>query len=174
MGGRLGSVAIGAVIGAGVLLALWFGERRPDPLRTGEPAPGFSLPRLEDGREVRLEQFRGRVVLLNFWATWCKPCEEEMPAMERLYRELEPLGFTLLAVSVDETPEPVAAFRDRLRLSFPILWDPERRVSERYQTYRYPESFLIAADGTLLARYIGPRDWDAPDYVAHIRGLLEG
>lgn len=134
------------------------------------PAPGFSLEAL-DGTESALSERAGRWVLLNFWATWCKPCEDEMPSMERLYQRLEGEPFELLAVSVDAADAPVAEFRTRFGLSFPILLDPERTASRAYQTSRYPESFLVGADGVVVERYIGPRTWDAPEYEQRIRKL---
>ena len=123
---------------------------------------------------VALEDFRGRVVLVNFWATWCKPCEDEMPAMERLYQRLAPAGFELLAISVGETPEVVGPFRDRVGVTFPVLLDEDESVAGRWQTFAFPESLLVDRDGTILERYVGPRDWDAPAYVARIRNLLSG
>jgi peroxiredoxin len=113
-------------------------------------------------------------VLINFWATWCKPCEAEMPAMQRLYQRLQPQGFELLAVSVDDGDAEVAAFRDRLGLTFPILRDPGRSVATRYQSLRFPESWLIGPDGVVAARFIGPREWDAPEYERSVRALLAG
>jgi len=95
-----------------------------------------------------------------------------MPAMERLYQELAPAGFELLAVSVDERADVVALFQQRLGLSFPVLLDPERRISDVYQSYKFPESWLIDADGVLVARFIGPRDWDSPAYADRVRSLL--
>jgi peroxiredoxin len=144
----------------------------PPPLEAGSPAPRFALAPLGGGAPVALEALRDRVVLVNFWATWCKPCEDEMPAMERLYRRLRPEGFELLAVSVDDGDAEVAAFRERLGLSFAILRDPDRRVATRYQSLRFPESFLVGRDGTIAARFIGPREWDAPEYERSIRALL--
>ena len=162
---------------AGLLLAggLWavVGSDLPAaPIAIGQRAPEFRLPALVEGEEVSLEGLRGQVVLLNFWATWCKPCEDEMPAMERLYQALEPDGFELLAVSVDEEADAVALFQQRLGLSFPVLLDPERRVADAYQSYKFPESWLIDADGVLVARFVGPRDWDSPAYVDRVRSLL--
>jgi peroxiredoxin len=142
------------------------------PAAAREAAP-LQMKTLE-GRSVSLEDLRGDVVVLNFWATWCKPCEDEMPAMERLYRAYHAQGFELLAVSVDVGSDEVVAFRDRLALSFPILHDPDRKVSSKYHALRFPESWLIAPDGTLAARFIGPRDWDAPEYAAKVRELLPG
>jgi peroxiredoxin len=169
---RFGATAIAITVGTGILLALVFGEAPPDPLRPGVEAPPFALVADGDGKRVTLEDFRGRVVLLNFWATWCKACEDEMPAMEHLHRSLKDHGFSLVAVSVDEDREDVLAFRKTLDLTFAILLDPDRSVANAYQTYRFPESFLIDAEGRILARYIGPRDWDAPAYVDRIRRLL--
>jgi peroxiredoxin len=159
-----------AVVGA----VLLFAKPPPEPIRPGESAPAFALPRVDGGAPISLAELRGRVVLVNFWATWCKPCEEEMPAMQRLHQALAGTDFELLAVSVDQSADDVKAFRDRLGLTFPILLDPERRVSGAYQTYRYPESYLIDRDGRILSRYVGPRDWDAAAYQQRIRGLVAG
>jgi thiol-disulfide isomerase/thioredoxin len=112
-------------------------------------------------------------VLLNFWATWCKPCEDEMPAMENLYQELRDRDFELVAISVDDDRRMVEEFSSRMGLTFPVLLDPEKRVSDAYQSYRFPESYLIDREGVLVARYIGPRQWDADPYVDRIRRLLE-
>ena len=172
MNERLGASLLAAVLGLGAAL-IWLGESRtPDLLRSGTPAPGFELPVLGGGPPVSLEGLRGRVVLLNFWATWCKPCEDEMPAMERLYRGLAADGFELLAVSVDDEAGVVESFQQRLGLSFPILLDPERRVADVYQSYKFPESWLIDAEGVLVARFIGPRDWDSRAYAERVRALL--
>jgi cytochrome c biogenesis protein CcmG/thiol:disulfide interchange protein DsbE len=138
----------------------------------GSRAPEFSLPPLDGGPPLRLEDARGSILLLNFWATWCKPCEEEMPAMERLHRDLGPRGLRLWAISVDAGRDEVVAFRDRLGLTFPILHDPDRTVADRYQSFRYPETWVVGRDGTLLARFIGPRDWDAPLYRERFDQLL--
>ncbi len=155
--------------------AVWLLLRDPlpaAPIATGQPAPGFALPRVGAEGELRLADLRGQVVLVNFWATWCKPCEDEMPAMERLHQSLEGRAFELVAVSVDEGPDEVVAFQERLGLSFPIVLDVERDVARDYQSFKFPETFLIDAEGVLVARYIGPRDWDAPEYQARIERLL--
>ena len=171
MDGRQAAWLLAAVLALGAAW-VWVGaERAPAPIESGAPAPGFTLPALAGG-EVSLESLRGRVVLVNFWATWCKPCEDEMPAMERLYRRLAPQGFELLAVSVDTGTEEVAAFQERLGLSFPILLDPEKDVADAYQSFRFPETFLVDRDGTLVTRYIGPREWDSDAYRQRIERLL--
>jgi thiol-disulfide isomerase/thioredoxin len=172
MQGRSGLVLIALVVAAGALFAILSG-RTPDPIAAGQPAPAFALPSLSSDAPVSLDSLRGRIVLLNFWATWCKPCEEEMPAMERLHRTLAGKPFELVAVSVDEDRAVVEAYRARLGLSFPILLDPSKSVAHSYQTYRYPESFLIGADGKVVARFVGPREWDAGAYVDRIRELVD-
>lgn len=160
-----------AVLVGGVGLVL-LGDVARDPLVRGQPAPDFQAPRL-DGREpVGIADHRGRVVLINFWATWCKPCEDEMPAMQRLYRALQPHGFELLAVSVDKDAPEVASFRDRMGLDFPILLDPDEEISRLYQTAGYPESLLVDREGIVIERYVGPREWDREAYVERIRELL--
>jgi peroxiredoxin len=163
-------VAAAVAVAAG--FALHSGPRTPAPLTRGSPAPDFSLPGLAGGEPTSLSALRGRVVLLNFWATWCKPCEDEMPAMQRLHTALAGTSFEMLAVSVDSADADVQAFVQRLGLSFPILLDPERKVSHQYQVFRYPESLLIDRDGVVVERYVGPRDWDEPLYLERIRALL--
>lgn len=155
-----GWMAGAAVLAAGLVLIL-LGDEIPDPITRGSEAPDFELRTLVEGRTLALSQLRGQVVLLNFWATWCKPCEDELPSMERLYRALSggDGSFELLAVSVDENAEAVQVFRERYSISFPILLDPEQRVSRLYQTQGFPESLLIDRQGRVVERYVGPRDW---------------
>ena len=92
--------------------------------------------------------------------------------MERLYQALRERGFELVAISVDDGPEEVRAFQERIGFTFPVLLDPAKEAAGDYQSFRYPESYLVGRDGVLVERYIGPRDWDAPAYVARIERLL--
>jgi len=163
---------VGLAVLAGAALLFLSGEPGEGPVDPGAPAPDFTLPRLGGGDRVRLDSLRGRVVFLNFWATWCKPCEEEMPAMERLYQAFRDDGLEMLAISVDVGEAEVIAFQERMGLSFPLLHDPDRSVASRYQSFRFPETYLIDQQGTVVGRYIGPRDWDAPVYQDAVRRLL--
>ncbi|NNL66955.1 MAG: TlpA family protein disulfide reductase, partial [Myxococcales bacterium] len=138
----------------------------------GSPAPDFSLPVLDADTSLGLAELRGRVVLVNFWATWCAPCRDEMPAMERLYRIHGGDDFEMLAISVGEEPELVEAFQQELALTFPILLDRDKRVAEAYQTYRFPETFLVGRDGRVVERYVGPREWDHEAYVERVGRLI--
>jgi peroxiredoxin len=171
MQGRSALTLIAIAVAGGVLFAL-IADRAPDAIGPGQTAPLFSLPSLADHQPVALETLRGRVVLLHFWATWCKPCEEEMPALDRLRHTIDSPRFALLTVSVDEDRNQVESYRDRLKLSLPILLDSSHEVSHAYQTYRYPESFLLDPEGKVVARFVGPRDWDSQIYVDRIRELL--
>jgi peroxiredoxin len=173
MSRRLGAWLVAAGVVAAALAAVFTSPSPPPPVGRGSRAPDFQLPQLGDGAPIDLADLGGKVVLLNFWATWCKPCEDEMPAMQRLYQTLAGTDFELLAVSVDDDPGEVRDFAQRLGLHFPILLDPDEKVAHAFQTYRYPETLLIGRDGVVVERFIGPREWDAGPYLARIQGMLE-
>ena len=168
-----GSWLLGAGVLAAALFALLLTADVPAPVGRGTPAPGFELQLVGGGTTLALEQLRGKIVLLNFWATWCEPCKDEMPAMERMYRALAGSDFELVAVSVGEDEAVVDEFVNRLGLSFPILLDPSKEVAIAYQAFRFPESLLVGRDGVVLERYVGPKDWDADAYLDRIRRLLD-
>jgi len=172
MPGRLGGWLLGAGVVVAALFALLLTADAPAPVGRGSQAPAFELPPLGGGPSLGVEQLRGKVVLLNFWATWCEPCKDEMPAMERLYRALAGSDFELIAVSVDEDQATVDAFVKELGLTFPILMDSSKKVATTYQTFRFPESLLVGRDGVVLERYVGPKDWDADAYRDQIQRLL--
>ncbi|MGH8066548.1 MAG: peroxiredoxin family protein [Candidatus Entotheonellia bacterium] len=145
------------------------GIRRP-----AEPseAPDFTLMTLA-GQPARLREFRGKLVLLNFWATWCAPCLHEMPSMERLYQTFKQTDFVLLAVSMDRQGEEVARpFVENLKLTFPVLLDSTLEVSRQYSVRGLPTSYLIDPDGRLIGAVIGARDWYRTEAKALLAGLL--
>ena len=167
---------------------LWFvvgNEDLASPVVRGAKAPPFSLPRLAAAPDpsgggavgstdpIELAALSGRVVLVNFWATWCEPCEREMPAMERLYQRLHGERFELVAVSIDDEDAKVQAFVRRYSLTFPIAMDRDKAVSAAYQTTGVPESLLIDREGRIVERYVGPREWDSSEYVKRIEALFE-
>jgi peroxiredoxin len=138
-----------------------------------KPAQGFTLPNL-DGQQVSLQQYRGQVVFLNFWATWCIPCREEMPAMEQLHQMFQQQGLIILAVDLKESPDKVKAFFDQYQLSYTALLDGSGSVFRDYQVMGLPTTYLIGRDGTLLARGVGGRDWTRTEGKDLIRTLLAG
>jgi peroxiredoxin len=122
-------------------------------------AEDFSLP-TPAGGTFKLAEHRGKVIMVNFWATWCPPCLEEMPAMDRLYRQHRDAGFVLVAVSVDADPKKVTPFVTQHKLTFPVGLDPRMDLANAYAVRALPSSFFVGRDGSLAALAIGPRAWD--------------
>jgi peroxiredoxin len=161
-----------AILAAGLAGAVYFeiGSREASNF----PAPDFALPDL-DGRVHRLSDFRGKLVFLNVWTTWCPPCRMEMPLMERLYQRLQGRDFVMLAVSQDEAGvSTVRAFVEQMKLSFPVLVDPAGIVSTRYGVTGYPETFLIDQSGNVIERIIGPENWESDRSYQRFAALLDG
>jgi len=134
-------------------------------------APDFTLANA-DGRKVSLKDYRGKVVFLNFWATWCESCREEMPSMERLYREFNGKGLEIIAVNVKEKPQDAVAFGRKLKLHYPLLMDTEGEVGLLYGAFGLPATYLIDRKGVVLARMFGPADWYSPGARKLISELL--
>jgi len=143
-------------------------------VRVGTVAPDFSLPTY-DGGTVTLSQLRGKVVMINFWATWCPPCRTEKPTMETLYQKFRERGdFELLAVNVEEDArQALASYLARTPYSFPIPLDSQGQVQKLYQVFRFPESFIIDRNGIVVDHVIGARDWSDPKTLAYVAKLLE-
>jgi len=173
---RAGAVLVALVAALGAAAPLW----AQDPLKAldlikparVQPAKDFSVPS-PDGKQVKLADYRGKVVFLNFWATWCPPCREEMPAMERLYQLYRDKGLAVVAVSVDADAVAVPPFLKKNSLTFPIGYDPKMALADRYGVRALPSSFLIDKKGTLAALAIGPRAWDTKPAHAVIESLLK-
>ena len=168
------------VIGGGLaILALAFGvvwlqSAKYEPLVVGKTAPDFSLPDLQ-GKTQRLSDYHGKVVLLNFWATWCKPCKEEMPSMQALWDNLKKEDFVMLAISMDRvtTTKDIPPFVENLRLTFPILTDSWGQTDKRYKLMGVPETYIIDQNGVLREKVIGPRDWTRTESIETIVQLLQ-
>ncbi len=150
-----------------------FEKIKIQPVREFSKAPDFRLENLE-GKPIELKSLKGKVILLNFWATWCGPCKEEMPSMENLYQRFNRKEFALLAVSVDyEEREKVKRFIEKKGYTFPILLDPKGKVLDLYRVRAIPTSFIIDKRGVVLGKAIGPRKWDIPDVISLIHLLIE-
>ena len=141
---------------------------RPNSLTA---APDFSVATLA-ARPLSLADFRQRVVLLNFWATWCPPCREEMPSMERLYQRYKDRGLAILALSIDKNAGAVPPFVASFRLTFPIGLDPKSAVAQAYGMRALPTTVLIDRVGQVVALALGARDWDSPAAHALAEVLL--
>ena len=171
-----------ALVGVVLLISVaWMNQDRIPPVTTGTVAPDFEVEDL-DGGLVRLSDHSGDVVLVNIWATWCLPCREEMPSMERLYQEIGGDGFEIMAVSIDaeigffdltgNVGGDIREFAESLGLTFPILHDPSGRIMRLYRATAVPETFLIGRDGIIYKKVAGGTEWDAPEYMEQIRRLL--
>ena len=141
-------------------------------------APDFTLKNLK-GEEVELSNYRGKTVLLNFWASWCVPCVEEAPSLQALYEKLESKDFVIVAVAIDDQEEDIKNFANKFGLTFPILIDKTSKVARKYKVTGYPETFIIDKMGQLKVlinpingmpevRIVGPRDWLDKDLINEI------
>ena len=137
-------------------------------------APGFTLPNLR-GQSVSLAEYKGQVVLLNFWATWCRDCAREMPEFEKLYQVYKEKGLSVLAIALDKEGGPaVEAFlqNEHLELTYPILLDPEERVARSYRLSWVPVTVVIGRDGQVIETILGPRPWGSEEVMNSIEHLL--
>lgn len=135
-------------------------------------APGFTLKDLK-GNQVALKNYKGRVVFLNFWATWCPPCRREMPSMERLYKQLKDRDFTMLAVDMQESEKQVRAFISEFSLSFPALLDLNGDISSLYGIVGLPTTYIIDREGKIIGKAVGPRDWSSQESKQLFQSLLK-
>jgi DsbE subfamily thiol:disulfide oxidoreductase len=135
-------------------------------------APEFTLLN-PAGKKVALKDFRGKLVLLNFWATWCDPCREEMPSMERLYRRFKDKGFVIVGVNVKDRRNDALSFLKELNITFPIVLDPDGQIGLLYGAWGLPATYLIDPKSIAIARAWGPADWDSPGARQLITELLK-
>ncbi len=154
----------------------WMAKPSPntaaDLPRLGQPVADFSLPDLQ-GRTVSLSGLKGKVVFLNVWATWCQPCVDEMPTIQRLHDQLQPRGLEVLTVSLDPLgAQIVDPFMKKYGLSFPVLLDAKSQIQKLYGTTGVPESFIIDKAGRLVEKIVGPRDWSHPKVLTMFERLM--
>jgi cytochrome c biogenesis protein CcmG, thiol:disulfide interchange protein DsbE len=158
-----------AIVGLVAALLLALGScRNSEPAKIGTTAPDFTV---SDGQKtVRLSQLRGKPVLLNFWATWCPPCVQEVPGLVALQRQVGD-KVTILAVSMDEDEAAYKAFTAKNMPGMLTMRDPDHKSSAEYGTFAYPETFLIDKDGKIQRKFIGPVEWTSPEMMEYFRKL---
>jgi cytochrome c biogenesis protein CcmG, thiol:disulfide interchange protein DsbE len=144
--------------------------RNGEPSLRGTPEHDFALTL--DGKPTRLSDLRGRVVLLNFWATWCPPCVEETPALNQLEKSIEPMGGTILGVSVDGDQDTYQKFLQTYNVDFPTFRDPSESIPLAYGTTMYPDTYVIRRDGRIDRKFVGPQDWSSPAMLSYLDSLL--
>lgn len=141
-------------------------------LKEGSQVPSFTL-RSADGTGIwTIEDAKGSIVIINFWATWCPSCREEMPSMEKFYKRFNGNGIRLLTVLYRDDPFQALSFMKEMGYHFPVYTDPEYRAAQLFGLTGVPETYIIGRDGKLLHRIIGPFDWDSPDFKEYISGIM--
>jgi peroxiredoxin len=142
-------------------------------IKGDKKVPDFSLNDIS-GKKVAVKEFKGKMILLNFWATWCGPCKEEMPSLEALHRQFKGKNFVLLTVSVDyEGIKPVQEFINKYQYTFPVLLDPTCETLDLFDVKGVPTTFLIDKKGKMIGKATGPRDWKSPETLSLINLLIE-
>lgn len=171
------SVVLGVLVALGCALyaATHFLGNELFPVAVGMDAPPITAKTIDAPPAARtLADYKGRVVILNIWATWCQPCRTEMPSMEKLYKEFAPQGLEIVAVSIDDAgaDQTIRDFVKEFGLTFTILHDPAAETARRYQVTGYPESFVIGREGTIRRKVFAATDWSSETNRALIRELL--
>ena len=141
------------------------------PLTVGQPAPDFILED-QKGKKWSLSELKGKVVFVNFWATWCPPCREEMPSMQRLYDKMPRDEFIMLAILNRDEPASGEKLMKQLGVTIPMPLDPDNRVGSKYGLTGLPESYIVDRNGVLREKFIGPAQWDSPQFVQRIGQYL--
>jgi peroxiredoxin len=171
-GGLLTIALIMLVWAVPLVLGGAFGESVPS-VEGGNPAPNFRAINVATGEPASLDDYKDKVVLLNVWATWCEPCKEEMPAMERIHQDLGADGLEVVAVSVDmEGTDEITEFVEEYQLTFDVLQDRTQEISSAYQIFALPQSYVIDRRGMIVYREFGAVDWDGNTYRKRFQDLL--
>lgn len=165
-------MAVAIVLILTVFLIAQSKGQRVKIIREGDRAPEFTLQTTE-GKVVSLSSLRGKVVMVHFWATWCPPCVEEIPTLDRFYRAFFGKDFELLAVSVDEGGAPdVTSFMQRNKLTLPVFLNPDRSIANLFGTFKFPETYIIDRQGIVRYKAIGARDWAMQPNMKLVQELL--
>ncbi len=154
-----------------MILTLGLGGSTVVAVEPDQDVPDFTLKAMT-GENIRLEELRGQVVLINFWASWCGPCRQEMPILQKIHDRYEPLGFTVLGVNVDEEPAKANRIVERLKLDFPLLLDSKQEVSEAYDVNAMPFTVLVDRSGVVRYVHRGYKPGDESHYVNKLKPLL--
>jgi peroxiredoxin len=163
----IAAIAVAAVAAAAFVVL----RRTPQSaVEVGQPAPDFTLPCFPTG-QVRLDAGRGRVVLVNFWATWCPPCVEESPSLQKFTEQMRSQGVEVIGISVDQDTVALQKFIDQFHLTFTVGRDPDQTLAHRYGTFKYPETYIVDRDGRVAEKITGAIDWQDPRIIAFVQDL---
>lgn len=140
-------------------------------VEAGDRAPNFTIT-TDSGRSISPGNFGGKLLVLNFWATWCPPCIQEMPSLNQFAETMKDKGVVVLAVSVDRNEQAYRSFLQRAQPAFLSARDPDANISSDYGTFKWPETYVIGTNGKVLIKHIGPKDWMSPEIFNPIKALL--
>jgi peroxiredoxin len=166
---RVLQALIGVLLVAVVLVII--GSFRERIVTVGDTAPDFSIV-TDGGRKITRADFGGKLLVLNFWATWCPPCVEEMPSLEAFARELGSSGVVVVGISVDKSDKAYRDFLRKANVSFQTARDPSARISTDYGTFKYPETYIIDSKGKVVQKIIGPTNWTDQTTINYVKSLL--
>jgi cytochrome c biogenesis protein CcmG/thiol:disulfide interchange protein DsbE len=154
-----------------VLVFVLYNSIHERVISVGDSAPDFTIT-ADNGRIITAENFGGRLLVLNFWATWCQPCVEEVPSLDQFAQEMAGSGVVVLGVSVDKNPKLYHDFLTRSHISFMTARDPDARISADYGTFKYPESYIIDSKGKVVQKIIGATNWTDGSMVNAVKSFL--
>src|SRR5580658_6436947 len=165
------------IIQAGILAMLFafvgvlYLSLHDNVVKAGDRAPDFSI-KADNGKTVTARDFGGKLLILNFWATWCQPCVQEVPSLDLLQRQLGPKGLVVLGVSVDKDQKAYQDFLARFHVSYLTALDPSQAINTKYGTVQFPESYLIDTSGKVVEKIVGEANWSSAQMVEHVQSLL--
>jgi cytochrome c biogenesis protein CcmG, thiol:disulfide interchange protein DsbE len=161
----------GILVLSAVLVFVLYNSIHERIVGVGDAAPDFSIT-ADNGRTITASSFGGRLLVLNFWATWCQPCVEEVPSLDEFAKEMAGSGVVVLGVSMDTNPQLYHDFLSRSHVSFMTARDPAARISQDYGTFKYPESYIIDSKGKVVQKIIGATNWTDGNMVSAVKSFL--
>jgi len=161
----------GIVVMLCAFVAVLYNSLHDNVVKAGDKAPAFSVTTL-NGKTITAKNFGGKLLILNFWATWCTPCVQEVPSLDNLERQLGPKGLVVLGVSVDKDAKAYQDFLARFHVSYLTALDPGQKINTEYGTLQFPESYLIDTSGHVVEKIVGEANWSSEQMVQHVQSLL--
>jgi peroxiredoxin len=137
----------------------------------GQEAPAFTLNDLE-GKPISIKDYKGKVVFINFWATWCPPCKEEIPSLNKLHKKYSGKDFAVIGISTDDSKKAIVKFLKKHKVDFVIPHDKDGKIMREYKVFSLPTSFLIDKQGKIIEKFLGPHDWIEKDFLKKIENLM--
>ncbi len=172
MKNRIDAVLLASIVVlAGILIYIATGTLEPKVTNAGDTAPNFKVT-ADDGKTITRDNFGGKLLVLNFWASWCPPCISETPSLEEFAKELGPQGVVVLGISQDSKEPNYKKFIQRFGITFETARDPKADIAASYGTFQIPETYIIGRDGKVIEKVISNQNWMDPEFIARVRKML--